>query len=291
MATYDQRVQIDFRFGQLSGGVDSLATSLSSPAFAALPSDLSTTRYLPITLADDSQSLYEVVWITGHAAGSQAVTVVRGREGSSARTWGSGTVWRHGPTARDAIPTYATRAALPTDGHLGMKAAIQNEAGAVVEKTPTGWSDRPGGGRKHGWRQLAAAPTPNAAPAAITGWTPDAGNPTIATMSAGQLLLNRPGIWSLTYMVYSDATVASSALMYLDWPAGAWAPTFTQFADLRHRTTGWTRAGTLYQHVSWTGFVTAAQAAQAIQALLCSNASGSPAISFDCYLIAELLGA
>lgn len=138
MANYDQRLLIDNRFGQLAGGVVANATVLASADFASLPSDLSLTRYLPIVLADDSAKVYEVVWATGHVEGSQNLTVIRGREGSSARQWGSGTAWRHAATARDGIPTVASRAALPGDAHLGLRVMIRDE-NRIVEKVPAGW--------------------------------------------------------------------------------------------------------------------------------------------------------
>lgn len=138
MANYDQRLLLDNRFGQLSGGVVASATTLTSPDFASLPSDLSATRYLPIVLADDSAKAYEVVWATGHVEGSSNLTVIRGREGSTAKQWLTGTAWRHAATARDGITTVATRSALPTDAHLGMKVMIRDENRAV-EKTTAGW--------------------------------------------------------------------------------------------------------------------------------------------------------
>lgn len=137
MANYDLRNPLDYRFGQLSSGVTSLDTTLQSAAFANLPSGLSATLYVPITLADDSLGLYETVWVTGHAAASQSVTVVRGREGTTARAWAAGTTWRIAPTIRDTLPVY-TRGALPTDAHLGMRCLLSDES-IVVEKQAGGW--------------------------------------------------------------------------------------------------------------------------------------------------------
>lgn len=142
MPNYDDRVIVDGAFGNISGGVNAFATSLTSPQFASLPSGLSTVRYLPLVLADDAQRLYEVVWVTAHSESSQTVTVVRGREGSTARSWGTGTLWRCGPTVRDLIPSFDTRAGLPADPQLGMRARIVNDPTGVtrvVEKVPAGW--------------------------------------------------------------------------------------------------------------------------------------------------------
>jgi hypothetical protein len=138
VANYDQRSGIDDKFGQLTAGVTSLDTTLTSPDFTSLPSDLSVTKYVPITLADDSARTYETAWITGHSAGSAAVTVVRGREGSTARAWPTGSVWRCAPTVRDTLATY-TRGTLPGDAHLGMRAILTDE-NRVVRKQAAGWT-------------------------------------------------------------------------------------------------------------------------------------------------------
>lgn len=137
MAIYDQRTAADNRFGQLTAGVTSLDTTLTSPDFASLPSDLTTTKYMPITLADDAARVAETVWITGHSAGSSAVTVLRGREGSTARAWATGSAWRMAPTVRDLLPAY-TRATLPGDAHIGMRAFLTDES-RTVEKVAAGW--------------------------------------------------------------------------------------------------------------------------------------------------------
>lgn len=138
MANYDIRCPIDDKFGQLTAGVTSLDTTLTSPDFASLPSDLSVTKYVPATLVDDAARLYETVWITGHAAGSSAVTVVRGREGTTARAWAAASVWKCAPTVRDVIGSW-TRGTLPGDAHLGMRAQLTDESGRIVEKTAVGW--------------------------------------------------------------------------------------------------------------------------------------------------------
>lgn len=138
MANYDVRLAADYSFGQLSAGANALDTTLSSAAFAGLRSDLSPTMYLPITLADDSRGVYETVWATGHSAGSQNITVVRGREGSTVQTWPAGSTWRCAPTSRDAITSVASRGALPTDAHIGMHCYIVGES-RLVQKGGTGW--------------------------------------------------------------------------------------------------------------------------------------------------------
>ncbi len=138
MPNYDQRLLLNNLFGQLSGAINASATTISSPDFATLPSDLSLVRYIPIVIADDAAKVFEIVWATAHVEGSQNLTVIRGREGSTARAWNLGTAWRLATTARDSISTVATRTALPGDAHLGQKVMIRDE-NRIVERVPSGW--------------------------------------------------------------------------------------------------------------------------------------------------------
>lgn len=287
MANYDQRVPLDYRYGQLSGGVDSLATALTSPEFATLPSDLSSTRYVPIVLADDSLKLFEIVWITGHASSSQSVTVVRGREGSTARAWGAGTIWRMAPTARDLIVPVANRAALPSDAHLGMRALVLDE-GVVVVKAATGWASS----IKHGWSQ-SSGPVANNSLTTVSGLTPrsDNPNPGIATLNGGVLLLNRPGQWALTYKALSSHDPSDGiSQIALDWPGGAFQTSDNKLLDQRPRLTGFAAAGVVHQLLHWSGFVPAAAAALPITVTVYQTLRTPATINYGYEIYAEFRG-
>lgn len=138
--TYENRLPSNYAFGTLSAAAAISDTSLQSAAFAtAIPSGLSTTTYVPVTLQNPSTGVFEVVWINAHTAASTTVTVLRGREGTSALAWGSGTLWAVAPTLRDGVLPVTTRSALPADAHVGMRAYIIDEQ-VVVEKTlAQGW--------------------------------------------------------------------------------------------------------------------------------------------------------
>ncbi|MGW5720771.1 hypothetical protein ACWEVP_31680 [Amycolatopsis sp. NPDC003865] len=107
--------------------------------FTALPSGLSTTMYLPITLQDPANKLYEIVWVTAHAAGSNTITVVRGKEGTAARAWPASTLWTCAPTLRDGVLSVANAAALPTDAHIGLR-VCQQDTQQMLEWTTGGWA-------------------------------------------------------------------------------------------------------------------------------------------------------
>lgn len=193
MANYDQRAVLDYRFGQLSGGVTSLDTTLASTAFVSLPSDLTVTKYMPIVLADDSLGLYEVVWVTAHSGGSQSVTVLRGREGSSARAWAAGTTWRVAPLTRDTV-SVLTRATLPADPHIGMRAFLTDE-NRLVEKVTGGWK---------------AVEAPFGHVGCVDGFQPiTGGNGAYMTFSAAQELLG-----GMTFSNTDDALVVPIAGLY-----------------------------------------------------------------------------
>lgn len=140
---YEIRRPINNLFGQLSAPATISDTTLTSPSFATLPTDYSTSTpgiYLPLTLKDDALGVYEIVYVTGHVGGSNNITVVRGREGSTARAWAASSAFQCAPTIRDTITPY-TRAGLPgaNDAHWGMRAYVTDEGYRVVEYSGSGW--------------------------------------------------------------------------------------------------------------------------------------------------------
>lgn len=98
-------------------------TTMRAAGFADLPPDLSTTKYTPLVLHDDAQALYEIVWVSGHTGTSDTVTVVRGKEGSTARAWPANTRVECAPTAYDVVKA-SVLAGLPTDAPIGMRAML-----------------------------------------------------------------------------------------------------------------------------------------------------------------------
>ncbi|WP_394621305.1 hypothetical protein JNUCC0626_20070 [Lentzea sp. JNUCC 0626] len=156
---YEYRNGIDYFYGQLSTAAAVSDTTLSSAAFASLPSTYSTTSYLPLVLHDPTLGVEETVWVTAHTAASTSVTVVRGRQGTAARAWPSSTQVVNAPTVRDVTLPLA-RAALPTDAHVGMRTAVTDE-GIVVQRAYNGgrWEADVGVGlpSEFGYRQDGSA--------------------------------------------------------------------------------------------------------------------------------------
>ncbi|WP_370944002.1 hypothetical protein AB5J62_33515 [Amycolatopsis sp. cg5] len=144
--SYEYRSNKDYFFGTLLNAAAISDTSLSSAAFTTLDSDYSSGtpgKYLPLELHDPSQGIYEIVWVVGHAAGSQTVTVVRGREGTPARAWNAGTQLVCAPTAgRDALAALASTG-LPTDPHIGQRVARTNKLD-VLERGSGVWAPSSG---------------------------------------------------------------------------------------------------------------------------------------------------
>lgn len=134
--TYEQRQPLNYSFGTLSNAAAISDTTLTSTDFSSgLPSGLSTTLYVPVVLQDPSTKVFEVVWVTAHTAAATTATVIRAREGTTARAWGSGTLWTVSPTIRDGILT-ATAATIPTDLHTGAM-VLETDTGIVKRKSPT----------------------------------------------------------------------------------------------------------------------------------------------------------
>jgi hypothetical protein len=98
--------EIRLRSNNISGTttdnpLTNVATTINSPGFVDLPT-VDTTSHLilildPLELAGPA----EIVTVTAHSVAASVVTVVRGAEGSAARTHSSGTTWFHGPVASD----------------------------------------------------------------------------------------------------------------------------------------------------------------------------------------------
>lgn len=137
--TYESRLNLNYTFGTLNAAASSSDTTLSSPDFGVLPPTLSTASYVPITLQDPGLKVYEIVWANAHAAGASTVTVVRGKEASAARAWPAGTLWTVTPTLRDGVLPVATRSALPTDPHGGLRCYLQDEQLIVELIQGVGW--------------------------------------------------------------------------------------------------------------------------------------------------------
>lgn len=127
----------DYLFGTLTNAATISDTTITCSDFAALPTTYSTSRYLPLVLHDPALKVSEVVWVTAHVAASASVTVVRAKEGSTARAWPSGTQVLCAPTIRDGLPVY-TRATLPADAHIGQRVAVSDES-VVVQRLATTW--------------------------------------------------------------------------------------------------------------------------------------------------------
>lgn len=133
---YEQRAPRDYLSGTLSTAAAISDTALVADIFSGLPTDLTTTKFLPLTIHDPSTGVYEVVWVTAHSGVSTTVTAVRAREGTTARAWPTGSYVICAPTVRDALAA-STLAALPSDGHTGMR-AIVTDRGDVRQRVGSG---------------------------------------------------------------------------------------------------------------------------------------------------------
>jgi hypothetical protein len=91
----------DFLSGLLSAGISDSATSISSAGLVDLQavagSDVVKVVLDPEALNGDP----EIVYVTAHSASSTSATVVRGREGTTARSHNTSTAWVHAATSDD----------------------------------------------------------------------------------------------------------------------------------------------------------------------------------------------
>lgn len=180
--TYEVRDKVDYFFGTLSSPASISATTLSAAAFSSLPTGVygagTPGIYLPLVIHDPAQGLDEIVWVTGHTSSPATdVTVVRGREGTTARAWNAGTQVTCAPTKRDVLATYAS-GSLPSDAHTGMQ-IMTTDFKQALEKTPAaGWQATVGLARSQevGRTQAGALPPTNATIITRTGYQQQTGN-------------------------------------------------------------------------------------------------------------------
>lgn len=158
--TYENRYGVNYAYGVLTQAADKAAATLVSDDFInRLPTGLSTTTYVPVTLQDAATGTYEIVWVNNHAAGSNTANVLRGRESTTALTWPAGTLWIVAPTQRDGVLWVPTRSALPTDAHVGLRAIIADEQVVVEWVLGVGWAGT--GPVAYRTNQLLAADAPS----------------------------------------------------------------------------------------------------------------------------------
>lgn len=141
--TFELRQPLNFAYGTLTQAAALSDTTLVSADFASatkMATGLSTTQYVPVVLMDLANSLFEIVWVTGHTAASTSATVVRGKEGTTARAWPAGTQWQVAQTVRDGRFLVASRANLSSEPHIGMEQLIGDEQ-HVVKRYSWGWGE------------------------------------------------------------------------------------------------------------------------------------------------------
>lgn len=132
----ESRVPLNYFSGTLTTAAAISDTTLASSAFAALGTGYTTGLYLPLTLGDGTN--FELVWLTGHTAASSNATVVRGKEGTSARAWPAGTQILCAPTVRDGREV-VLRANLPSDAAYGETKVVVDEGITVMKTATAGW--------------------------------------------------------------------------------------------------------------------------------------------------------
>lgn len=109
----------------------------------------------------------------------------------------------------------------------------------------------------------------------------------IATLSgAQQILLNRPGKWSIMFEARSDGVDDGLSTISMDWVGG---PTGDDDQDARPRYTGFAGAGFLHQRITMTGLVSVAQALTPIVFRARWQSLG-PTLQYFCRVDAHYLG-
>jgi hypothetical protein len=99
MAANDRRIKANNAFGLLGAAMLIGDTTISFAIAPNLPT-VDASSYLALTLEPDSVN-EEIVHVTAFTPGNSTATIVRGREGTTARQHSQGVIWLHGPTGND----------------------------------------------------------------------------------------------------------------------------------------------------------------------------------------------
>lgn len=140
---FEQRATRDYFSTALLSAATAASTTMQSVDFVGLDTDYGTNgKYLPLVLHDDTLGVYEVVWVTAHASNSNTVTVVRGKEGTTALAWGAGTRVEAAPTSYDILLA-RTAGTLPSDAAIGTRVNRGDKKDSVV-RVNNGWAPEAG---------------------------------------------------------------------------------------------------------------------------------------------------
>jgi len=133
------RLYSNYLFGTLSAGIATSDLTINGAFLANLPA-ISGTTYCPLTLQDPVSGNFEIVHVTAHTASATSATVTRAQEGTTARSWVSGSFIANSPLAMDdgTVDTLAnlnTNAAQYQIGALG----VDSDNSRVHTMTNAGW--------------------------------------------------------------------------------------------------------------------------------------------------------
>ena len=117
------------------------ATTMNGAGLAALPA-IGATQFAAITLDPlGVNGAPEIVWVTAHTASATSATIVRGREGTTARQHATGTTWYHGPSINDYMLAL-TSGSRPSTGGLPYSSQMIYETDTAcvqVNDVTNGW--------------------------------------------------------------------------------------------------------------------------------------------------------
>lgn len=122
------------------------ATTINSAGFVDLPTVDATNHLILILDPQEVGGTAEIVRVTAHTAAATSVTVVRGQEGTTARSHVFGTTWMHGPIADDFILNDVTSSTRPSTVFVG-QGIFENDTKKLMFHNGTDWAPRDAGGQ------------------------------------------------------------------------------------------------------------------------------------------------
>lgn len=195
------------------------ATTINSAGFVDLPVVDATNHLILILDPLEVGGTAEIVRVTAHTAAATSATVVRGQEGSSARSHVFNTTWFHGPVASDTAlsdVTSGTRPSVPYTGEL----IYETDTGLYKSFDGSSWVD-------------LATPLSGA----WTTWTPTLAN---LTLGNGTVIARFTRIGRTIHFIFVFTLGSTSAV--------GTAPTFTLPVTVASHWPAFTQIGTTAMH-------------------------------------------
>lgn len=142
----ENRRRNDCVAGVLGSTLSAASTTMTSAGLASLEAISSTEHAVIVIDPGRTAGAPETVWVSAHTASSTSAKVIRGREGTSARTHSSTERWVHAPTSYD-FPLVRTSTSRPSADVYEGQIVYEDDTNELVVYNGAAWAPVSAGGQ------------------------------------------------------------------------------------------------------------------------------------------------